>query len=69
MDGKEQLQSKVREKEARIHELINKFVLTEEMTRLQREIAVLRVACGTMDGHEFENGVCKWCGKKENEDL
>lgn len=68
MSGKEELQSEVREREARIHELINKFVLTDEMIKLQREIAILRVACGTMDGHTFENGVCKWCGSKEDEE-
>lgn len=67
MNGKEELHSKITEKQKRIDELINKFVLTPELNDLFKEIAVLRVECGA-SGHEFEDGSCKWCGKPEEEE-
>lgn len=68
MNGKEELHSKITEKTNRVHELINKFMLTNEINELMEEIAKLRICCGTMYGHDYENGVCKCCGKKEHEE-
>lgn len=65
MNGKEELHSKITEKQKRIDELINKFVLTPELNELFKEIATLRLVCGETGGHEYEGGTCKWCGCKE----
>jgi len=65
MNGKEELHSKIVANQARIDELINKFILTEEISKLSDEIVRLRISCGTIFGHEYENGICKWCGSRE----
>lgn len=67
MNGKEELHSQVEEKTKRIHELINKFILTPEISELMEEVARLRTECSITYGHEFENGVCKCCGAKQKE--
>lgn len=65
MNGKEELHSKIEEKNKRIHELINKFILTPEINELMEDVARLRIQCGEHYGHEFEDGICKWCGEKQ----
>ena len=65
MNGKEELQARIKEKQNRIDELINKFVLTPEIAALNNEISDLRNFCGENYGHEYENGICRWCGHKE----
>ena len=67
MNGKEELHSKIIEKEAQLHTLINKFILTPEINEIMSDIAHLRAACGTMYGHEFKDGKCRWCGAEEGE--
>lgn len=70
MNGKEELQARIQEKQERINELINKFVLTSEISKLNHEVAELRIACGVMYGHEYEDGseLCKWCGHRKEAD-
>lgn len=65
MSGREELQARIKEKNERIHELINKFILTPEISELSKDVARLRVLCGEVYGHEYQDGVCKWCGSKE----
>lgn len=65
MNGKEELHFKIEEKNKRIHELVNKFILTPEINELMEEVARLRIQCGEYYGHEFEDGICKWCGEKQ----
>ena len=67
MNGREELQVRIKEKNEKIHELINKFILTPEISELMEEVALLRTECATKYGHEFENGTCKWCGAQKKE--
>ena len=39
------------------------FTLNQVVAKLLNENAELREQCP----HEFENGICKWCGLKEEE--
>lgn len=39
------------------------FTLNQVVAKLLNENAKLREQCP----HEFENGICKWCGLKEEE--
>lgn len=75
MSGKDELESKrlkIRSDadrlNSRINELLNKFILTPELNDLMKEKAILFSRCGQLYGHEYENGVCKWCGHKEEWD-
>ena len=67
MSGKEELHSKIEEKNNRLHALIHKFTLPPEISELMEEVAHLRTECAMTYGHEFENGVCKCCGAKQKE--
>ena len=68
MNGKEELREVIEANNKRIGELLNKFVLTSEIGELMEQNVILRQECATKFGHEFENGVCKWCGAKEHEE-
>ena len=62
MNGPE-IFSLVTKKKERIEELIDPtiFVLNKEVVQLQNDIAELQKECP----HEYEKGVCKYCGKEE----
>lgn len=62
MNGPE-IFSLVTKKKERIEELIDPtvFVLNKEVVELQNDIAELQKDCP----HEFNEGVCKYCGKEE----
>lgn len=68
MNGKEELRDLIKSKHEQIHGMINKFVLTPEISTLMAEIASLRTQCGMQGGHEYYNGTCIWCGHKEDND-
>ena len=55
--------SLVSKKKQRIEELFDPttFVLNKEVEALQQDIAELQKDCP----HEFDEGVCKYCGKEE----
>ena len=55
--------SLVSKKKQRIEELFDPttFVLNKEVEALQQDIAELQKNCP----HEFNEGVCKYCGKEE----
>ena len=55
--------SLVSKKKQRIEELLDPttFVLNKEVEALQQDIAELQKNCP----HEFNEGVCKYCGKEE----
>lgn len=55
--------SLVEEKKKKIEDLIDPttFVLNREVVELQTEIYQLQKQCP----HEYENHVCKYCGKEE----
>lgn len=55
--------SLVSKKKQRIEELFDPttFVLNKEVEALQKDIAELQKNCP----HEFNEGVCKYCGKEE----
>lgn len=40
------------------------FVLNKEVIQLEEEISALQMICK----HEFEEGVCKYCGKEEEKE-
>lgn len=52
----------ITEKKTKLEDLIDPttFVLNPEIEKLQKEIAALQKDCP----HEFEGGVCKYCGKE-----
>lgn len=55
--------SLISKKKQRIEELFDPttFVLNKEVEALQQDIAELQKDCP----HEFNEGVCKYCGKEE----
>lgn len=55
--------SLVSKKKQRIEELLDPttFVLNKEVEALQQDIAELQKDCP----HEFNEGICKYCGKEE----
>ena len=55
--------SLVSKKKQRIEELFDPttFVLNKEVEALQQDIAELQKDCP----HEFNEGICKYCGKEE----
>ena len=63
MNGKE-IFTKINANNKKIEELINpaQFVLNAEVQALLKENDELRGQCA----HEFENGICKFCGQKED---
>lgn len=65
MNG-EEISLKIKEKNEYLHSLINKFMLTPEISKTMNEIAELRVQCGFATGHSYKNGKCQWCGSEEN---
>jgi hypothetical protein len=62
MNGPE-IFSLVTKKRQRIEELVDPttFVLNKEIEALQQDIAELQKECP----HEYNKGVCKYCGKEE----
>lgn len=62
MNGPE-IFSLVTKKKERIEELFDPttFVLNKEAQKLQEEITELQENCP----HEFNEGICKYCGKEE----
>lgn len=62
MDGPE-IRQRIDEINNTMHDLINKFVLTDEIRKLIDEKAMLSSKCS----HIFEEGKCIYCDKKEGE--
>lgn len=62
MNGIE-IKTRVNEIDSKIAEAVNTFILSPEIKNLMEEKAALRAQCT----HEFENGVCIYCGKENDE--
>lgn len=61
--NKEQIREKILFNNKKIEELLDPsvFILQSEVQQLMEDNEYLRTICP----HEFENGVCKICGKAE----
>ena len=62
MDGQE-IRQKIDDINFQIKEILNKFVLTEEIKKLAREKGALQAICS----HEFKDGFCIYCDVSEDE--
>lgn len=62
MNGIE-VKTRINEIDSKIAKAVNTFILSPEIKDLMAEKATLRAQCT----HEFENGVCIYCGKENNE--
>lgn len=56
MNGNE-IRERIVTNNEKIHEYLNKFVLSKELNSLMEENEELRKICP----HEFEDGICKYC--------
>ena len=57
----EQIRERIDANNKKIHDALNRFVLTDEINRLMKENFDLRTLCK----HEFVDGVCKYCDTPE----
>ena len=56
MNG-QQIRQQIDANNAKMKELLNRFVLTNEINQLMQDNEDLRFICQ----HDFENGFCKYC--------